>query len=327
MQPQSYQPQYGAQPAQPGYAAPPQYAMPQPAPAPPQPPVTGANPFTTPTAPGAGTLSPKIYDLEGALVAMSPTAFTAAGTGDNLTGFEGAPPRDRVTTNVFVLETRGNAPLTFGGDKTKGKPDTHTVAGPARFSGVWLSNQNIVVALAPGGQPQVGALILGRIVRSEVGRRPWNLVAVDGTSDMDRALQIWNALTTNQLAYNEPQPIPGMVPQQAPANSVQYVAPAQPGSAFSPYAAPQQGYAAPYQPPAPQPSVDPAYAAWQAQQQVGQQFQPVAPAVPQGPPPPAGWNPQAWAGLDPAQQQQVLSSFAQQSGQMPQTGPGNGNPF
>ena len=228
------------------------------------------SPFTSPSAPGAGSVAPKIYDLDGCLVAFSPTQYTAAGTGDNLTGYEGSPPRDRVTTAIFVLETPNGAPITFGGDPTKGVPPTHVVSGPARFAGVWISSQNIVAALAPGGQPLVGAMVLGRIRRSEVGRKPWNLVAVDGTPDMDRAIQIWSALQipNSGVTYNEPTPL-NPTPVAPPANSVQY------GYAPSPVPQPP----APPAPPQP-PTLPPHLAA-------------------------LGWTPQSWAGLTPEQQQQV----------------------
>jgi hypothetical protein len=246
------------------------------------------SPFTSPSAPGAGSVAPRAQELDGCLVAFSPTQFTAAGTGDNLTGYQGAPPRDRITTAVYLLETANGGPIVFGGtpDTDPNKPHTHMVNAPARFSGVWLSNSNIVAALAPGGQPLVGAMVLGRIRRSEVGRKPWNLVAVDGTPDMDRAIQIWSALQLGSLTYNEPTPLH----PAAPANTVQY------------------GYAPSPVPPQP--------AAWTT-------APPVAgvpmPPVPQPPMPPTklpltsalqvmGWTQAAWDGLTLEQQNQVVDN-------------------
>ncbi len=291
-----------------------------------QPTQTGqANPFVNPNAPGA-SIAPRVADMDGCLVAFSPTAFTAAGTGDNLTGYEGDKPRDRVTTNVLLLETpRG--PIIFGGspETSAQKPHTHTVMGPARFSGVWVTNSNIVAALAPGGVPLVGAMVLGRIVRSEVGRRPWNLVSVDGTPDMTKAVEIYTQLNLGALAYNEPQPLAGTA---APAvNSVSYAPPPQAAPGAYPG---DPGFA---------PGAN--YAAWQAQQQQAQaqaaqaaayaatqaagvnavqaafpQAQVVAgypvpqpgPA-PAGPPVPPGWNPQGWDTLTVEQKMQVWASM------------------
>jgi hypothetical protein len=265
--------------------------------------------------------------MQGCLVAYAPLKFTKAGTEDNLTGVGNDQPNDRVTADLFVLDTHGS-PIMFGGSpewERRPKPHTHQVVGPARFPGVWITNKTIVQALAPGGTALRGGLILGVIERSQVGQMPFNLIAVDDKPElMAKALQIWNALTAGQLQYNEPTEIPGAQGWSGngvPQGQVQYVAPQQP------YAAPQQ--AAPVVPqylqPAPvaQPAVDPAYAAWQAQQAQA--------AVPQGPPPPPGWNPQAWAGLTPDQQGQVLSTFAQpqapQPGQYGQPVPGAPNPF
>ena len=90
-----------------------------------------------------------------------------------------------------------------------------------------MSNTNIVKALAPGGQPLVGAKVLGRVVRSEIGQKPWNLVAVDGTPDMVKAVDIFNRIGLGQLPYAEPQPLN----PPAPANVVAVRRPAGPAAA------------------------------------------------------------------------------------------------
>lgn len=302
-------------------------------------PAASGNPFTNPDAPGGSGPAPRVSDLEGCLVAFSPTRFTAAGTEDNLTGYQGAPPNDRVTTNVLVLQTpRGPVPIGGTPETDASKPHTHTFVGPAKFSGIWVNNSNIVKALAPGGQPLVGAMILGRIVRSDVGRRPWNLVSVEGTPDMALAVQIHTQLAMGAIQYNEPQPIGGGF--AAAPNTVQYAPvpspypPPQtpsPAYAYAPQVPPvqvqdatmanmAQGYTSPAQAQAD------AFAAWQAQQAAGNvaaqqavqaQFPgaqvvagyPVAPAAPVGPPAPQGWTEQAWGGLTAEQKSQVLRSM------------------
>jgi hypothetical protein len=323
------QPQYP-----PNYSAPPQYAMPpqvpqyapqqqvpqaQPAYAPQATPPapTGSNPFTNPAPPGGGGASPRPRDMQGCLVAYAPRKFTKAGTEDNLTGVGNDQPNDRVTADLFVLDTNGQ-PIAFGGSpewERRPKPHTHQVVGPARFPGVWITNKTIVQALAPGGTALVGGLILGIIERSQVGQMPFNLIAVDDKPElMAKALQIWNALTAGQLQYNEPTEIAGAQGWNgnAPQGQVQYVAPQQSAPVVPQYLQPA---------PVAQPAVDPAYAAWQAQQ--AQSAVPQM-AAPQGPPAPPGWAPQAWAGLTPEQQGQVLSTITQpQAQQVPQ----NGNPF
>lgn len=242
------------------------------------------SPFTSPAAPGIAGVAPKIYELAGCLVAFSPTQLVKAGEGDNKTGYGKDEPRDRITTNIFVLETPNGQPVSIGRTEPASAP-THTMTAPARFQGVWMSSQNIVAALAPGGQALVGAMILGRVVRSEVGNRPWNLQAVDGTPDMDKAISIWSALQLGQ-PYNEPTPL---APVAAP-NVVQYGAPA-----YAPSPTP------------PQPT------AWAVAPVAGV---PVPPAPPQPPAVPTlpphlvamGWTPQSWAGLTPEQQGQVLAA-------------------
>lgn len=343
------QPQYGPPP---GYAAPPQYAMPpqapvqqqmpqaQPAyaPPPPQGPApTGSNPFTNPVSPGGGGASPRPRDMQGCLVAYAPLKFTKAGTEDNLTGVGKDQPNDRVTADLFVLDTNGRA-IQFGGSPEwdqRPKPHTHQVVGPARFPSIWISNKTIVQALAPGGNALRGGLILGIIERSTFGNMPFNLVAVDDKPElMARALQIWNALTAGQLQYNEPTEIPGAAQWQPtqPQGQVQYVAPQQFQQAMAtPGLTPQdQTWLAQQAAPAMPGYAQPQYAPPQQQPMQPQYAQPAAPqmAVPQGPPPPPGWTPQAWAGLNPEQQAQVASTFAQpQVAQMPQQVPGSPNPF
>lgn len=255
--------------------------------------MTQANPFTAPAAPGGGDKAPRPRDMVGSLVAYSPRIYTPAGAPGNTTGVGGSDPRDRVTADLVILWTPG--PVFFGGSPEWEKdPKPHTLIlqqGPARFTGVWVSSSNIVKALAPGGQPLIGRMILGRIERSTVGNLPFNLVAVDGTQDHAKAVDIWSRIQMNALPFVEPQPIAGGAPV-AP-NSVSY--------------APQPEYAPPPPagpPPAGPPAMD-SYSAFLAQQ-AGQQQ--VAAAVPQIPPPPPNWDPAVWANLPDYARAQVLQA-------------------
>ena len=312
MQPQQYQypPQGYAPQPQPQYVpqAPP---APQPAPAP-----NGAPMFHNPAAPGAGdTLAPKIYELAGCLVFFEPTALTPAGTGDNLTGYGKDAPRDRITTNITILATGDGQPITIG-RTDPADPPTHVVSAPARFVGVWMSNVNIVRALAPDGQPLVGAKVLGRIVRSEVGQKPWNVVAVDGTPDMALAVETLNRIGLGQLAYAEPQPLAA----PAPANSVQYAPQAQPQMQQPMQAPPAYGW--PQNVPQPQPQQQmappPQQQAPQGYGVPAQQINQWAGAPVAVPPQPGfeppshlaamGWTAGTWGPLTDAQKQQVLQA-------------------
>jgi hypothetical protein len=265
------------------------------------------HPFTSPIAPGGGEKAPRPRDMVGCLVAYAPKLFTLAGAPGNTEGVGGSPARDRVTADLFILETP-NGPITFGGSpeyERDPKPHTHTVHGPARFSGVWVSNSNIVKALAPNGQVLAGAMVLGVIERSTVGNLPFNLVDVAGTPAMARAIDIWSRLQVpgSGTVYNDPIPLPG-VAAAAPANTVQYGSPnAYPTVVGGPAIA-QPPPAAPVAP------VDPAYVAWPASQQAAQ----VAPVAPPGGPlqPPAhlvaqGWTAATWATLSPQQQATVIA--------------------
>jgi hypothetical protein len=132
-------------------------------------------------------------------------------------------------------------------------------------------------------------MVLGRIERSEVGNRPFNLVKVAGTPDMDKAIALWSQIQMGALPYNQPVAIAG-VAQPPPPGSVSYGVPAT-------------------APPAPQD----AFAAWQAQQVAK-----LAPApTPATPPAPPGWSPQMWAGLSDDQRAQVLATLNPTSGPLP----------
>jgi hypothetical protein len=291
------------------------------------------NPFSSPAAPGAPEPAPRPRDLVGCLVAYSPREFTPAGAPGNTEGYDKGDPHDRVTADLIVLDTNGQA-IAFGGfPEVDAKPRPHhlTVIGPARFDGVWIGNSTIVKALAPNGQPLIGQLILGRIVRSEFGRKPFNLDAVDGTPLMQRAIEIYTNLAAGQLQYNQPQPIPGVQPPtkanpaglpMPPANSVSYgYAPAAATPVPMPPVAP-----APVMPPIPQ--APPAPVGPEATlAAAGFAPIPVAPPVPQPPVAPAngtgwgianpiqqghltaqGWTVETWASLLPQQQAQVLAT-------------------
>ena len=290
------------------------------------------NPFSSPVAPGAPEPAPRPRDLLGCLVAYAPREFTAAGAPGNTEGYDGGEPRDRVTADLIVLEVASlprdayqpvAGTVLFGGfPEVDAKPRPHhiSVMGPARFDGCWIQNSTIVTALtkkdsAGNTIPKAGELMLGRVVRSDFGRKPFNLQSVEGTPDMNLAIDIYNRLSMGQLQYNTPQPIPGVpVPQRG---------------TLPPPMPPAPAWTTPSPPAPPTSVVDPAYAAWQAAQQVqaaqaavAQAF-PGSVAVPQPPSPPAavadpkampphlasvGWTPQSWGPLTPEQKGQVLAT-------------------
>jgi len=232
------------------------------------------SPFTNPIPPGSGGPAPRTKDLEGCLVAYAPLRIDL-----DQPGYKNGPAADRVTADVYLLETANGAPIAIGGND-EGAPHTHTIVGPAKFPACWINSSQIVNALAPGRQALVGQFVLCRVQRGTQGNRPWLAMAVSGTPDEAKAIGIWSQIQLGALRYNEPQPIAG-VPQAPAQGVVQYAPP--------PQAAP---------PATPAPQVD-AYQQWLATQQ------------PATPPPPVGWQPAAWASLTDAQRAQVLASIGQ----------------
>lgn len=294
------------------------------------------NPFTNASAPGSAEPAPRPRDLAGCLVAYAPTSFTPAGAPGNETGYNGDKPRDRVTTDLIILATPNGAPVQFGGHPevdSDPKPHDRMVYAPAKFTGVWVSNVNIVAALAPGGNVAHGQMVLGRVERSSVGQKPFNLVPV-GQEDMAQAVGIWSQIQMGGLPYRPATNLQGgpIAPPQAPANSVSYAQPQFPAQAYAPPAPAQPTYqpqpvqqqwpaqpapvAAPSwpQPAAPQwsgavapvPAYDPAAAAIAAQfPQAAPIPQAPAPAAPVAAPPPPGWSAEAWQQVPPQQRADI----------------------
>lgn len=238
-----------------------------------------ANPFTSPGTPGSSAPAPRPRDLQGCIVAYAPIEFTPAGAPGNTQGLGGQPPRDRVTADLYLLATPGNVPISFGGSpEYEADPRAHTlnVMAPAKFTGVWVGNSNIVrYALAPGGVIARGTMVLGRVERSDIGNRPFNLVKLDGTPEMDRAILVWSQIQMGQLQFFVPTQIPGAPayagPAQRPQGQPYMTAPA----TLAPYAS-QQTVAAPVLSP------------------------------------PPGWTEQGWATLTTDQRAQVWAAVAPQ---------------
>lgn len=246
-------------------------------------------PFTDPQV-GSGEPGPAISELDGRVVAFvvknyNPNALDPAGK-----------PKPSVTADVFVID---GGPLQFGGnyslDPREQRAPYLQIQTPARFADRMFSGVNIVRAL----QGEVGkGPVLGVVVRSEVGQRPWNL---DKLTDADPrrayAGQFWSAMMTGQWANptahaipgrpgpagTTPPPTPGApVPNpyaQAPAlqQSAQQFAPQAPVQQFQQPPAPAPQYMTQ---PAPLPPYQPAPAP-APQQFAPQQMQPAyAPAAP-----------------------------------------------
>jgi len=264
--------------------------------------------FVDPAMPGGGGKAPRPRDLEGCLVAYVPRQFTAAGAPGNTDGYKKSEPRDRVTADLYVLTNpvdlaTGQARrILFGGyPEVDADPVAHDrmVSAPAKFTGVWVQNSNIVVALAPNGKPIQDGVVVGRVERSTVGNRPFNLVKISGTPEMNVAIDIWNRLSAGALAYNAPtdlqgNPLPDESQSAGPAAQVVYPhqAAATPPAAPAPPAPPAPPVTVPLPPPPPAPPAPPVAA-------------PMPPALTQ-----AGWTQANWDSLTPTQQAAVLAQLA-----------------
>ncbi len=281
-QPQQYAPPAPAAPVPQQYAPQPQYAPPAPQPmappvpqyAPPAPqpaapvaaavPAPGTNPFQAPKI-AAATLTPRVKDLAGRLVAFRPTLFEAEAP-NNLAGPNQAKTQPRVTADCYVFD---GGTLVFGGSPDYDKkptPHTHQVEPPAMFPGMWITSENIIRALTetpPGGRQQITpGLVLGRIVRSQVGNMPWNLEPVDMSGpEVAHCAMIFAQWQSGQSTPNQPVPLA----QTAPPPAYAYTPGSQyPGQPIQPPAAPQPMAPAPqpqYAPPAPMPAPVPQPAA------------------------------------------------------------------
>jgi hypothetical protein len=309
-----------------------QYAPPAPAAPVQSVPAPGTNPFQAPRV-AAATLTPRIKDLAGRLVAFRPTLFEPEAP-NSLAGPNQAKTQPRVTADCYVFD---GGTLVFGGSPDYDKkptPHTHQVEPPTMLPGMWITSENIVRALTetpPGGRQQITpGLVLGRIVRSQVGNMPWNLEPVDMAGpEVAHCAAIFAQWQSGQSKPNQPVPLAQAAPpapnplqamqvQAANAYQAQYGIPA-PSPAELAYAAQQQQYAQPPAGFAPQPAPAPR-----------SQYAPPAPmpqpAAPAGVPPfpPAGaWAavPEQYAALSDADKAAVWAAAG------PQSAAPAGNPF
>lgn len=257
-------------PQQQPYGIPPAQFIPPPAPVPgperpsyPQPvqngAPAGADPFADPR--NFAGLAPKIRDLQGRTVIMVPTRI------DETSLDPSNKPRP---TAYFDLVVCDGGPIEFGSDQQKGTPNTHRCDTPAYFRNTMAGNSNIVNAL----RDQVGrGIVLGTVIRSDVGMKPFNLVKVDDPAKRQQAQNIWFAIQSGQFTSPAPVPLFSGAAQM-------YAPPIQPAGYQWP-----AGYTGPAQPQAPAP----------------------ASQAPAGPP--AGWPAEVWAGLSDEQRAQVLASL------------------
>lgn len=252
------------------------------------------NPFNAPAP--VGGIRPRVADIAGRMVAFTPTALAL-----NVPGVKPGELQDRITADVVVLD---GGPLAFGGKPEKGIPHTLIISAPCEFSGMYVSQTNLVGALR--GSVNAG-VVLGRIVQGTTSKPgnnpPWNLAPIDPADPAYRmALDYWSARALGQIVKPEPQPIAG-----APAPTLAYT-----HAVTMPH---NQNTGQPVANPAvvgayatAQPDPNAAFAAWQASQAASAGV--AAPvAVASSPVPPGVNMPQAtWDSLTDAQRSQIAST-------------------
>lgn len=286
-------------------------------------PATQMPSFQDPAALGA--LSPSIRELEGRVVFIQPTRidYQVPGVGPN------AKPQDRITCDITIVD---GGQLPYGSKQQPvPTPATHVIATPCTFTGVFVSNVNIVNAVKdalPGpGRPTPG-LVLGEIKRgitAQTGNNaPWNLITLEA-SDPRRVTAQTVLSSIIMRTFVNPTGVPiGAPPAAAPAPATAPPAPYIGGPAD--YAAYQAGLL-PTPPPVTGPPMDPAYAAYLAAQQ--RPAAPIAPPAPPAPPvdpgyaaylaaqqatatpmpaAPMGWPDEAWRMMSPEQRSSILAA-------------------
>ncbi len=188
--------------------------------------------FSSPRV-GSGEPGPAISELDGRCVAFvvksyDPNSLDPAGK-----------PKPSVTADVYVID---GGPLDFGGnyslDPREQRAPYMRCEVPARFTDRMFSGVNIVRAL----RDEVGkSPVLGVVVRSDVGQRPWNFDKIpDGHPRWTIAGQFWAAMIQGQWQNPTALAIPGRV---GPAGTTP---PPMPGAPIpNPYAQTQQPYGTP----------------------------------------------------------------------------------
>lgn len=265
------------------------------------------NPFHAPAP--VGGVRPRVRDLAGRMVAFVPTALAL-----NLPGIKAGTFQDRITADVVVFD---GGVLEFGGKPEKGIPHTLVISTPCEFTGMYLSQVNMVSALR--GSVNAG-VVLGRIVQGQTAvagnNPPWNLVPIEPSDPMYRmALDYWSARALGQIVKPEPQPLPGAPAPVWNQYAQTHAAPAAVGAGALPV-----NYGPVPTPPAAPNDQAAAFAAWQAQQAQAAQHV-TAPAMPYNgavqaapvasiSPVPAGVNmpPEIWATLTDGQRAQIVAS-------------------
>lgn len=262
------------------------------------------NPITFDDPAPIGAARPRVRDIVNRLVFVQPTVIERVPKMGSKTG----EMEDRITANITVVD---GGPLDFGGapEKDVPVPHTHRVATPYTADGVFVNQVNMVTAcrksLPSAARPQ-GGITLGVIAFGKQSDPTKSVpIMLNKVEQTDPRYPLASALLQAIIAgsFVNPDPIEIIATVAA--------APAQAGvdPAYAAFLAAQAAAAAPV--PVAAPPVDPAYVAWQAAQAAA------ATAAAPVAAPPAGWTPEVWATLSPAQHAAILGAPAAASAAPP----------
>lgn len=275
---------------------------------------------TTPPPPMVGGKGPRMQDMAGRLVLISPTKIERGVVNTLAKVQPGQPPalQDRLTCDIVLF----GQPIAYGGKPEQGIPHTLMANCPSEWPARFISGKLIVGQLESKLPERTGTgqpgFLLGVLERNPnpnaAPGQPlsWKL-GDPSPAQIQEAQAFLAARAAGQVQATPPTPGAPAQAYTTYANSAQGVnAPQQYQQAPAPQYAPQQ------------PAMDTAYAAFLASQQQHSQSAPVQwqqpyqappPAAPPAPvldlnTPPSNFDPNVWVTLAPEVRTQILQSSA-----------------
>lgn len=259
---------------------------------------------TTPPPPMVGGKGPRMRDMAGRLVLVSPTKIERGVVNTLAKVQPGQPPalQDRLTCDIVLF----GQPIAYGGKPEQGIPHTLMANCPSEWPSRFISGKLIV-----------GQLESKLPERTGTGQPGFLLGVLERNPNP-------NAAPGQPLSWKLGDPSPAQIQEAQAFLAARAAGQVQATPPAPVVAAPQYQQAPQYTPPQ-QPAMDPAYAAFLASQQQASQptpqvqwqqpYQAPAPAAPPAPvldlnTPPSNFDPNVWVTLAPEVRTQILQSSA-----------------